>query len=326
MKSPKGKIWSWILFVVIMLAIFAGLLFLQNRYSQTNQQPNQPVNQNEEVSGKTFAQPEVADEEKEALDQKAFNDSILEGKDCSEIKFDQALRQQCEDTRAYQLAIDNNDQVQCERINDNNLRQSCLDQVYFALANLNANSRLCENINQNDLKTTCLDQVRFSLLTTIESESDCEVIQTEPLKQNCLNNFYLATSLDNLNEDGCLKINDASKSERCRQSVKQTSKVVELAIEEQKINTTLENKQIAECTTDECQDQKQYNLAFENKDLSYCNKIKDNTKKEDCLKTQSISINQSYLRQAISTQDASICNKILDSILQSLCLSQLQDS
>jgi len=164
---------------------------------------------------------------------------------------------------------------------------------------------------------------------TATSEEDCAGITDSALEQDCLNNFYLSSSIKELSETSGEKITDSITKNRCLETVAQNKKVIEIS----KTSAASQPKTAAEalktCDTlsgdssANCKNEANYNLAFEKKDISYCSRITDIAKQQDCTKEQTENLDQYYLRQAMAQKDASVCGKIINTELKALCQNSI---
>lgn len=331
MRSPNGKVVSWIVFIILIVGIFGLLLFLQKSKTPTENKEGEVVSTVGKVEEqvkvkekKTFAIPELSEAEKKAQDSEAYQQAILSGEGCEEIKNDEELRQLCLDTMNYNKALQKGNEKLCEEIKDKTLQQKCLDSIYLKLAGQNFDKDLCEKIKNIDIKQSCLDQIQSLLGRTAASAASCDSIQDKALKQNCLDNFYFAASSESLDKKSCDVIKGNELKDRCVKTVAKNIEIAEVT-KVQVIRTykTAEDK-MTTCETDECKNEANFNLALEKKDLSYCNLITDTEMQANCIKTQSATINNYYLKMAVSKKDPSICNKILDEGLRQNCITYAQ--
>lgn len=325
MSLDKEKIITWIILVLIIVICF-GALF----YFKKDKTPVTPAEVAEEIKrpSKSFAKKELTPEEKENLDNSALNEALKTGgaNSCAQIKFDEKLRKQCEDGINFTKFIKGGNEHDCQKLHDANLRQQCFDKIYYNAAIEDQSIKLCEKINDTTLKQNCLDKVQAYLGRNAKNADDCKAIINPQLKQNCLDNFYLSKSVKSLEVDKCKNINDAELQKECTQTVKHSIKVKEenkkYAVREYKSNTEMltECDKLNDEKSDKCKDDANFNLALEKKDLSYCNAIDDEDKKQKCIGEQSNNISRFYLRQAIVKKDSSLCNKITDVSLRQTCV------
>ncbi len=335
MRSQKGKIVSWIIFIILIVIVFGLLVFVQKWRKAHPAAPMVPPSAEEaeekaKKPGKKFAAPELSEDEKGNLDNEALTIAMQNGEGCEEIKYNEELKQKCMDAMLYNSALQKNDEKLCGQIANIELKAECLDKVYYGLAIKNFDADLCKKITDADLKQNCLDRVQAAFGRTANSAKSCEEIEDEVLRQNCLDNFYLSDSIKNLDEESCENIQDAELKERCKKTVAKNIEVIEISkkqiVQEYKSNEEKlkDCNQLSGQNADNCKDEANYNLAFTKKDLSYCNAIQDSEKQSQCIHTQSANINNYYLRRAISRKDPSYCNKILDAGLRSQCLTFAQ--
>lgn len=335
MRSQKGKILSWIIFTILLVIVFVGLIYFQKIREEIPAKPTEVAEEKAEEEKpkkprKKFAVIELSEEEKAELDNEALNLALQSGEGCEEIKYDMELKQKCLDIMLYNDALKKNDEKLCQQIVDEELKTKCLDHVYAALAAESLDSDLCKKIKDDELRQNCLDRIQASFGRTAESAETCEVIKDEILKQQCLDNFYYSSSIENLDEESCEKIADFKLKERCQNTVVKNIEVVEISIQQAVRTYESEEERLEGCgqlsgeSAQSCKDDANYDLALTKKDLSYCNAIENNIKQDQCIKVQSANINNFYLRQAVSRKDPSLCDKILDEGLRASCLTYAQ--
>jgi hypothetical protein len=129
MRSIKGGIKAWLVFILVVVIVFVALFYLR---SITKEAPETDVKITVEVSkpSKPFAEPaELTEEEKKDVDNKSMGGALLSGslEDCDKITYNEELRQKCYDTINYALTLKSGDESQCEKISDEELRQKCYD-------------------------------------------------------------------------------------------------------------------------------------------------------------------------------------------------------
>ena len=328
MRSQIGSIKAWLIFIFVVILAFAALYYFRSIEKVPTEQP-------EEITGevkpsKEFALEEMTEAEKKQMDDEALSGAITSGsiEDCEKI-LDEKLRNQCLDTLGYAAILASGDEKQCEKLNNESLRKQCLDKIYYSEAMDTMDSDLCQKISDQALKQQCIDQIQSVLGRNAESEADCESISDPVLKQECLDNFYYSSSIKELDEGSCSNITNSDLRERCSKTIAQNIKVIEIAEKQQaeKPKSTEEVLEACDNLSGEqaqnCKDKANYDLAFEKKDLSYCNYIADAESKQECLDTQSDSINQFYLRQATATGNSALCDKITNASLKTLCNDSL---
>ncbi|MBU0727170.1 hypothetical protein KKA95_00630 [Patescibacteria group bacterium] len=324
MRSKKGGIKAWLIFVLIIVISFGALLYLKNFYKSAEEEV--AVVTEDGAPGKGFAKlPEFTEEEKAELDNDALNNALSSGnlEDCEEITYDEELKQQCYDNLNYSKILRSGDESQCESLSDPDLKQQCYDKIYFSAAMDTFDLSLCEKITDVDLKDNCSNQIKVVMGRTASSAADCDSISDSVLKQECLNNYYFSSSTDELNVESCSSITNVQLQSRCVSTVEQNIKVIELS-KQTVVDLPESTEEILEaCQTADCKDNANYDLAFEEKDLSYCNKLSTSEGVQSCLKEQTENLDQYYLRQAIAMRDESICSQIADDSLQELCTSSI---
>lgn len=329
-RNPKGRIVTWVIVAVLAVGVLGFLLLRARKAPElvpVAETPGGKVQVVEKGPGKGFAKPVLSEEEKDELDNEAMGKALRTGAGCAEILYDEALRQTCEDTLAYDAALKSNDEALCAKIKDEVMRTNCLDRVAMSLAIAGGDAKLCDKIKDSALAQQCKDRLSVGLGRTAESSKDCEGIADEKIRQACLDNFYFASSMKTLSEGDCDVIVDGALRDRCQQTLVKTQEVSKLATE-QAVRTYVSTEEtLQDCGTDQgatstaCRDQTNFNLAQQKKDLKYCQAIIDSALQQNCLSIQSASINNYYLRLATSRKDPSLCEKILDAGLKATCIT-----
>ena len=323
-NKPKGKILSWIIIITIIIGFFGALVYLQSQKTNKTSEGTQTLKDVKKPKG--FADPGLSDEEKAKTDNLALSTALASGKDCDKIQYDSKIKQSCLDTLNYNSAIQKNDDSLCKKISDPTLKTKCLDLVYFNISLQNINTTLCSKISDAKLKQNCMDQIQAILGKSAKSASSCITIKDLTLKQNCLDNYYHSSSIDDLDSKDCDKIKDSNLKSHCTKTIAKNIEVINLT-KKQTVTYTTNTDKLKTCDSlsgnskSTCKDETYYNLAGEKKDLSYCNFIQDSAGKAKCISTQTASINNYYLRQAISKKDSTLCGKILDASLRTVCIS-----
>ena len=190
-----------------------------------------------------------------------------------------------------------------------------------------ANSELCNKITDEAQKKMCLDQVLMIVSRKAKNISDCDAIASERLRKQCEDNYHLKNSAEKMDESECNNISDPQMAERCRVTVAKNIQVKEESKKAAENATTVKSPQeilnlcanLSENKVTICKDAVYPQLAYDEKDLSYCEKISDKNKVEECIKEQGQRINTYYLRQAIAQHDKNLCGYILDDDLKQVC-------
>ena len=334
MPKKNGKALSWILFVVLIVGAFVVLWFWQKAKGPTKPTPPgtavTPTTQGPGKPSKGFTTETLTDEEKAVMDNEALNRAMRSGGGCEAIAYDPALRQQCLDTLYFNQALKSNDEKVCLQIVDKAMQADCLNRVYLALATKNLDPALCDKITDDKIKQQCKDTLQATRGRTATSAKDCDPIQDEKLKQICLDEFGYAQSVKALDANSCDKILDPELKSRCSTTVASNIRAIDLGkkmITQANVTTEEKLKGCGSLTGDavtQCQNQANFDLAAEKKDLSFCNQIKDPATQKNCLETQSVAINSFYLRLATFKKDPTLCAKILDAELRATCQTYAQ--
>ena len=329
----KLKIWLIPIFIVVLVLI--ALFYVRGRLPE---KPTPTTVQTEvEVTPSTtkpkgFASaPEPSDQEKAEMDTEAIV-AALNANDisaCEEITWNTELKQRCLDDLNYAAALQSNNAAICGQLHNDDLKSQCYNKVYMSMAVDQGDTALCEKITDENLKALCLDQVSMILAHNAADISGCATITSESLRKQCEDNYYYKGSIRELNEAGCNSISDPILAKQCRSTVSknievkkqselsaQNTAVIKSSEEMLDLCSNLSSKKALLC-----QDAIYPQLAFDNKDLSYCEKISDPKKADECKSEQGQRINAYYLRQAVAQQDKDLCNKILDDDLKQVCQS-----
>ncbi len=327
MRSNKGGIIAWLIFILVIVIAF-GTLYYFRSISPTIPTDGTEVSEEVITPKKKFTTKEISEEKKAEIDSAALEDALSTGsiEDCEKITYDDALKQKCLDSLGYAVILRSGDEIQCEKLFDKELKQQCLDKIYYSDAMDTMDTSLCKKISDESLKQRCLDQIQVIMGKNAESTEDCDSILDIALKQECLNNYYYSSSIKELDEESCDNITNSQLRDLCTTAIADNLKADDVAEKElavmpqttQEVLVTCDNYQGEQ--SQECKDDANYELAFEEKDISYCNRILDTSKQKECIDKQGDSINQYYFRQGTTYGDASMCEKITNTSLKILCL------
>lgn len=324
----------WIIPGIITLLVIGGLLYFRGRIFEEADTPGRTITvEVEKTKPKGFAtsaEREPTQQEKAKEDANAMESALSSGdlSDCAKITWNEELRKQCEDNINYALILKSGDEAACKKLNDEILRIKCLDKIYLSLAVDQGNASICEKITDLSLKQMCLDQVSALIARNATSVNDCASIQSELLRKQCEDNFYLKTGARELDVTSCDNISDPLMAQQCRTTVTKNIQVMEVskaAAANNPISTKTSREILEMCNklTGEkatmCKDAVYPKLAFDERDLSYCEFMSDRIKANECIKEQTEKINTYLLRQAIASNDKTLCNQITDAELQNIC-------
>jgi len=322
----KGGIKTWLIFVLIIILAFGTLYYFRNIYEK----PIEEITE-EEKSSKGFAVEELTEEQKAELNNTSLNKALISGdlEDCEAILYNEDLKQQCIDNLNYANILRSGDENQCEQLSDEDLKQQCYDKIYFNAAMESFDLDLCQKISDEAMKENCTNQIQVVMGRTASSEAECEVITDDELKLECLDNYHYSASVEDLDLESCSSITDSSMKERCEKTVQQNIEVIEISKQPvaERPDTTEEILEscdnLSSSLAQECKDQANYDLAYEEKDLSYCNKIIDEEMQSECTQEQGENLDQYYLRQAMAMRDESMCSQISNTSLEQLCIDSI---
>jgi len=329
MRSKQGGIKAWLIFILIIVIAFGALYYFRSVAPESTEEP--VTVEEVKMPKKKFTKKTISDEKKIEMDTVAMENAIEGGNvdDCEKITYDEDLKKQCQDGLGYAEILRSGDESACEELHNEDLKAQCLDKIYYNEAMDNMDTSLCNKISNDELKQRCLDQIQVVMGKDAESAEDCESISDSTLKQECLNNYYYTSSIEALDEESCDNITNIKLKESCSGTVTQNKEVAEL-IEDQKAAEPLTTKELlSDCDNydgddaDNCKDDKNYELALEEKDISYCDRISDVTLQKECVDKQGDSINQFYFRQGMALGSSKLCEKITNTELKTLCLDSL---
>lgn len=327
----KYKIWLIPIFVVVLTLV--GLVYFRGKL------PEEPAATKVETTVEVVPTPtkpkgfvkaaEPNPQEKVEKDTDAIVAALNSGdiSGCAEITWNEELKKRCEDDLNYPAALKSGDPSQCKKIHNKELKDQCYNKVYMSNAVDQKDSGLCNKITDEALKEMCLDQVLMIVSRNANSISDCAAINSEQLRKQCEDSYYLKSSAKELNEAGCNNISDPLMAERCKSTVSKNINVMEQSKKaEENANVVKSSQEILGMCSNltgnkvlVCKDAVYPQLAYDKKDLSYCENISDKNKIEECKEEQSERINTYYLRQAIAKHDKSLCGQILDDDLKEVC-------
>jgi hypothetical protein len=327
----KGKIRLWMVFALVVMVGFGLLVVRMGRgpVPETTQK-TEGVVEGSNKPGKGFAKPVYTKEEMEEMDAEAYSGALLTGEGCETIRFDEALRQTCFDTKAYDLALKNSDSRECEKIKDVTLRSKCLDQVSFAIALKSQDLKLCEKIKEATLRQECTNRLLATSGRTAASAEQCEAITDPVLRQTCLDNYHLASGMRSSKVEDCAVIADADLKSRCVQTVERKQEVVQLAKIQTKRTFVSAQKAVQDCDSiqgDEaqrCKDEANRRMAFEKMDAKYCQLIKDAALSSGCTTQVNTARSSFYLQAAVNEKNPALCEQIPDLAIRSECKTYAQ--
>ncbi len=329
---PKGNTKAIAIFIISLMIILGGLVFLKNRNKTVEQDPFKPEIEAPAKPGRKFPTMKLSEEEKEEIDNKSINTALQTGtiEGCAEIKYDEELRKQCEDSINFSLIIKNGNEKMCEKLHNENMKQECYDKIFYSAARDTKDEKLCNKIKDEKLKTTCLDFVKLSNSRNAKSENDCNGISDEGLRNECKNNFRFKTVVRSLDEESCDNITSEAMKERCKKTIKQNKIVIEKSKKEVVVKRKKTEDVLKDCDSlgeeraIKCKDESNFKLALEKKDPAYCNEIKDGEKRIECIRKQQTNQDGYNLRLALAKKDATLCNKLINTQLKSDCLTAIQ--
>lgn len=135
------------------------------------------------------------------------------------------------------------DPSRCDELWEDDKIKNCVNNVYYDQAISKKDAWYCEKINNSDSSKSCKIHVYYNKALTDNNKEVCNSIDDKTLQNDCKNNLVISKALKDKDEKSC--------------------------------NDFTWDKNI-------CTDQINMNLARENKDVSYCEKIITKPKKDDC--------------------------------------------
>ncbi len=333
MNSFTERIRHWflpILLVILLLIVFG---YYQSKISTTAPSITQKVQEQEqEKSKKGFAKPkELTVTKKAASDNEGMSVALRSGavSDCDRIKYDDELKQLCIDQINYANSVKADDESGCNLIEDEILQDLCNNKVYFTIGIQNRDSAVCEKITDENLKFRCLEQVTAGLAKESGSIEDCNLINSEKLKINCRDNVTLKSVADTKDTADCEKFSSQSMQEQCKTVVTQNALVAQAskdaAVSKKIIRSNDELLAICDSLNgnqeSDCKNAIYPKIAFDEKNLTYCNNISDESLAEDCKAQQGQAIDEFYLRSSIASGSKDPCQQISNSALKEVCIN-----
>ncbi len=321
----------WIIPGLVVMIALAGLLYFRGPLSEVEKPEEATIKvEIEKKKPKTFAKPvEPSPQKKAENDANAMVGALKSGdvSECAKITWNDELKKECEDNLIYDSIVKSGDVSQCDDIAGEILRIQCYDRIYMSSAIDQKDSEICAKITDAGLKQMCMDQIQMMLARYATSADDCSSITSELLRKQCEDNYYLKSSAKELNADGCSNISDQNVAAQCRSTIArninaiQQSKIAAENASTVKTLTEILNlcDNLNESKAAMCKDSVYPQLAFDRKDISYCDKISDDLKSSECTKEQGDKINTYYLRQSLTLHDKDVCDRISDNELKTLC-------
>lgn len=331
MNSFFGRIKAWFFPILVVVLILVGLAYLQKKFDlQTIFLTDNGTQNGSRPKGFASAPP-LTENEKINQDQLALNGAMHSGavSDCEKILFDLDLKKRCLDQLNYSLIGNSIDPSGCEKIQDAELLHLCQNKTYLLAASQEKNPRLCEKISDDAIKAKCLESIDFNLAKATNTKEACDQIKSADYKTTCLDRYYLKETAASQNTSDCKKLSSPSLKDQCQkvitqnkavatasQKADQTKKIIRSASEQLTLCESIQD--LSQQTT--CKDSIYPRLAFEEKNLTYCQKISQPALVQSCLKEEGSALDESYLRTAISQKDSTACEKISSAALKEMCL------
>lgn len=326
-----NKFKTWIIPVLIAVLALGALIYFKAKPSpqEVTQKPGVPQAQ-QVAAPKGFAKaPEPTPQQKAKLNADAMVVALNSGNvaDCEKIVWSDVMRKQCEDSINYGAIVRSGNEDQCANLSDPALKANCYNKIYMSSAVDSKDPKICEKISDSSLKQMCLDQVQMLVSRYANSAKDCAVITSVALRKQCEDSFYLKASTQSLTAEGCNNISDPQLMAQCKKTVANNVAVLQQSKQAAEKATTTKTlseilalcKNLTGAKATSCEDAVYPQMAFDEKNLSYCDKISDPDKVAECRRDQGDKINTYFLRQALASSDKSLCNQISDQDLKQLC-------
>ncbi|MBI5412196.1 hypothetical protein HZA43_03400 [Candidatus Peregrinibacteria bacterium] len=323
MNSQRVRVGAWLLFLILIGALLIFLYRLSTPVSRT--EPEKAIQEKTPAATGQV----IPIDTRIKQDNEAFATAVKEGSDdaCNQIQFDDSLKQKCLDGIHFTGIINRRNVEACDQLLDPKTRQFCIDKIYFLKGVDGLDAAVCEKIIDASLKANCLDQINVLLNANHQTLESCGQIQSGDIKSVCFDQYYYQLGIEKGVASDCSKINDPILSERCKKVVAQKSIPASAASVRPDLSPEGQLKtcqSLNEADKLKCKDEANYELAFEKKDLVYCNSITDSTLKNKCQMDQEDKINGYFLRLAIAKKDATLCQKIIREDARTTCLNYIK--
>lgn len=333
MNSPFGNIKAWLLPIVLIVILLVVFGYYRSTIDTGAPLITQIVEeQTQEKPKKDFAKPkELTVAQKATNDNEGMSIALHSGaiSDCEEIKYDDELKQLCEDQINYANAVKANDESGCDLISDAILKELCQNKAYFTMGIESQDPSVCEKITDTGMKANCLDQITAAVAKDSGSIEDCNQIGSDQLKENCTDNVNLKTAATTNDATACDNLSSVSLIEQCKSTVNQNIEVAAASEAAAVSKKTIKSNQelLAICETldgsqeADCKNTVYPKIALDEKDLSYCDNISDATLAAACKTEQGQAIDEYYLRSSIASKDKGVCENISNTALKEVCLN-----
>ncbi len=309
---------------MIAVAIVFGLIALRGQLpeSTTDNQISTEAEVPAVTPRKGFAKPQEKDDLELIADKSALAT-------CQSLDHDEAMRLKCEEALHYSAVVQSASEDGCALISTLSLRQLCYDKISLSLAVEGFDLNKCGAIEDLNLRDNCLNQVQSLIAKNANTKEACEAIASESLKSQCLSRFYTAEASLKLDQNSCKQITEQGIREECEEIVLNN---IEVAQQSQKAILSKKNlssnsdllslcEKLGTEREVDCKNAIYPRLAFENKDVTECNKISVPELADNCKETQGQAINEHYLRSSIAQNNKTLCDQITNGDIKNLCLS-----
>lgn len=255
-------------------------------------------------------------------------------------------KQTCEDALFLEASSYNNDPSGCAHIKNIQTKEYCQDSITLKKIIQDKNFENCETLATVILSKKCLDAKSIDKVNTAKQKSDCTELSA-PYKTECIrkfltvNDFHFSPSkcdaipkddsddrkfcqrmameytIKHLNPLDCSQYPSLESFCLSQKALYSDKKFFKQSISEKNIHFC--SKIVSVTTKTKCKDSLLPTLAWEKKDLSFCELISTQKGQEKCLIAKSKEISQMFYRQALQKNEREICKKIPDIVKRTAC-------
>lgn len=298
------------------------------------------IEQKEKIQEK-IQQKEELDIQSYFLAKKENNISI-----CSEI-LDEALQEKCQNEVILHIALQEKSLSTCETISDLKSQLYCNDTVLFDIAKEKRDFSFCDKISNTQFQMRCFEEKESYLSKTIFKKEDCKDLNIEKYRNICIRRFLTENDF-RFSPLKCESLSDGDDKLLCQKMTISSAfsegekvkcemfsgEILEFCIQKEKTTNdenfftkAIEIKNYRYCEKiiekekkEICTEEVLYISAWEKKDISLCDLIKNTEVSERCKQEQGEKLNNFFYRRAKLEEDKLLCLKIFESELQKKCV------